>query len=42
SRYAYGHIRERDRDLVVSGGLGCTTIPLRIGMPPEITVVEVS
>lgn len=42
SRYAYGHIRERDRDLVVSGGLGCTTLPIRLGMPPELTVVEVT
>ncbi|QHQ35717.1 metallophosphoesterase [Algicella marina] len=42
TRYAYGHIRENGRHLVVSGGLGCTTLPLRWGMPPEITVVEVS
>lgn len=40
SRYAWGHIREGGRDLVVSGGLGCSGIPLRIGRPPEITVVE--
>lgn len=39
-RFAYGHIREKGRDLVVSGGLGCTTLPIRIGVPPEITVVE--
>ncbi len=42
SRYAYGHMVEGARHLVVSGGLGCTTVPLRIGVPPEITVVEVS
>lgn len=39
-RYAWGHIREEGRDLVVSGGLGCSGIPLRIGRPPEITVIE--
>lgn len=39
-RFAWGHIREEERDLVVSGGLGCSGIPLRIGRPPEITVIE--
>ena len=42
SRYVYGHIVEGRRHLVVSGGLGYTTLPLRIGVPPEITVIEVS
>ena len=41
-RYAYGHVRENGRDLVVSGGLGCTTLPIRIGVPSEITVVELA
>ncbi len=40
NRYAYGHIIENGRHLVVSGGLGCSILPLRIGMPPEITVLE--
>ncbi len=40
NRFAYGHIIENDRHLVVSGGLGCSILPLRIGMPPEITVLE--
>lgn len=39
ARYAYGHIREGGRDLVVSGGLGCSGLPLRWGRKPEITVV---
>ncbi len=39
-RFAYGHIVENGRHLIVSAGLGYTTIPLRIGIPPEITVVE--
>jgi hypothetical protein len=40
ARYAWGHIVEGGRDLVVSGGLGCSVVPVRFGMPPEITVVE--
>jgi predicted MPP superfamily phosphohydrolase len=28
------------RHLVVSGGLGCSIVPVRVGMPPEITVVS--
>jgi predicted MPP superfamily phosphohydrolase len=38
NRFAYGHIREQC-DVIVSGGLGCSILPLRIGMPPEIVVV---
>jgi predicted MPP superfamily phosphohydrolase len=38
NRFAYGHVRERC-DLIVSGGLGCSIMPLRLGMPPEIVVV---
>lgn len=40
NRFAYGHIVEDGRHLVVSGGLGCSVIPLRFGMPPEITVID--
>jgi predicted MPP superfamily phosphohydrolase len=39
-RYAYGHIVEGGRHLVVSGGLGTSIVPVRLGSPPEITVVE--
>ena len=38
SRFVYGHAREKC-DIVVSGGLGCTGLPVRIGMPPEIVLV---
>lgn len=41
-RYVYGHIVEDDRHLVVSGGLGCSAAPVRIGVPPEIVVIDVS
>ncbi len=40
NRFAYGHIIEDGRHLLVSGGLGVSTIPLRFGVPPEITVLE--
>ncbi|MEI2299519.1 metallophosphoesterase [Ensifer sp. MJa1] len=39
-RYAYGHMVEDDRSLIVSGGLGCSLAPIRFGMPPEIVVVD--
>jgi predicted MPP superfamily phosphohydrolase len=41
NRFAYGHINEDDRHLVVSGGLGCSILPVRIGCPPEIVMVDV-
>ncbi|MEQ8825854.1 MAG: metallophosphoesterase [Filomicrobium sp.] len=40
SRYGYGHIVEDGRHLVVSGGLGCSGIPVRFGVPPEIVLIE--
>ena len=39
-RYAYGHIIEEGRHLVVSGGLGCSIAPVRFGVPPEIVLLE--
>jgi predicted MPP superfamily phosphohydrolase len=41
NRYVYGHVVEEGRHLVVSGGLGCSTVPVRLGMPPEIVLVDV-
>jgi uncharacterized protein len=41
NRYAYGHIVENDRHLIVSGGLGCAILPVRIGVPPEIVLIDV-
>lgn len=37
---AYGHIR-MNCDVVVSGGLGCSIMPFRLGVPPEIVLVAV-
>jgi hypothetical protein len=49
NRFAYGHIREQcdghireQCDLVVSGGLGCSILPVRFGVPPELVVVTLS
>ena len=38
SSLAYGHIR-MNCDVVVSGGLGCSIMPFRLGVPPEIVLV---
>jgi predicted MPP superfamily phosphohydrolase len=40
NRFAYGHVVEKGRHLIVSGGLGCSGLPLRIGVPPEIVMVH--
>jgi predicted MPP superfamily phosphohydrolase len=40
ARFAYGHIVEDSRHLIVSGGLGTSLIPARLGVPPEILQVE--
>ena len=47
NRYAYGHVVEADangtglaRNLIVSGGLGCSIAPIRLGVPPEIVLVH--
>jgi uncharacterized protein len=40
NRFSYGHVVEDGRHLVVSGGLGCSILPVRFGMPPEIVVLE--
>jgi hypothetical protein len=40
SRYVYGYKIEDDRHLIVSGGLGCSSLPIRFGSPPEIVVLE--
>jgi predicted MPP superfamily phosphohydrolase len=40
ARFAYGHIVESDRHMIVSGGLGTSIIPARLGVPPEILRIE--
>jgi predicted MPP superfamily phosphohydrolase len=36
----YGHMR-MNCDIIVSGGLGCSFVPFRLGVPPEILLVTV-
>lgn len=40
NRFAYGHIVENNRNLVVSGGLGTSVLPVRFGVPPEIVIID--
>jgi predicted MPP superfamily phosphohydrolase len=42
AKYAYGHLHEDGRDLIVSGGLGCSSVPLRLGVMPEVVLVTLS
>jgi uncharacterized protein len=41
-RWAWGHVREHGRDLVVTAGIGTSIVPVRFNMPPEILVVTLS
>ena len=40
ARFAYGHVVEGGRHMIVSGGLGTSVIPARLGVVPEIVQVE--
>jgi uncharacterized protein len=40
TRFLYGHKVEENRNLIVSGGLGCSGLPIRFGRPPEVVIVE--
>ena len=42
SKYAWGHMRDGERHLIVSGGIGYSGLPLRLFQPPEITLVTIS
>jgi len=37
-KFVYGYSRT-DCDVIVSGGLGCSIMPFRLGVPPEIVLV---
>lgn len=41
-RWTLGHIVEGGRQLYVTAGLGTSAVPLRIGVPPDYAVVDVS
>lgn len=40
-RYAYGHITEEGRDLIVTGGVGTSILPVRFGRRPEIVLLTI-
>ena len=40
ARFAYGHVVEDEQHMIVSGGLGTSIIPARLGVPPEIVHVR--
>ncbi len=39
-KYAYGHIQEEGWDMIVSGGIGTSILPVRFGRRPEIVVID--
>lgn len=41
-RYAYGHVVENGRHIVVSAGLGLSIYPIRFMVPPEIALVTLT
>ena len=41
-RYAWGHIRDGARHMIVSAGIGYSGVPLRLFQPPEIVMVTVT
>jgi predicted MPP superfamily phosphohydrolase len=40
ARFAYGHVVEDARHMIVSGGLGTSFVPARLGVPPEIVHIQ--
>ncbi|MGH8107508.1 MAG: metallophosphoesterase [Arenimonas sp.] len=39
-RYAIGHIREKNQHLFVTPGIGTSILPVRFGVPPEISYLR--
>lgn len=40
-KYAYGHISEKGRDLIVTSGVGTSILPVRFGRRPEIVQIDI-
>jgi predicted MPP superfamily phosphohydrolase len=40
TRFVYGHVVEGGRHMIVSGGLGTSFVPARVGVPPEIVRIR--
>jgi len=41
-RWSHGHVAEGGRHLIVTAGLGTSGLPLRIGVPPEYAIIDVT
>src|SRR5262249_22751756 len=41
-RWTHGHIVEGGRHLYVTSGLGTSGVPIRVGIPPEIVVLDIN
>ncbi len=41
-KYAYGHVQENGRDLIVTSGIGTSVLPVRFGRRPEIVTLTIS
>lgn len=39
--WAYGFVRDDDRDMYVTSGIGTSILPVRFNMPPEVVVIEI-
>ncbi|MCQ0969067.1 metallophosphoesterase (plasmid) [Paracoccus sp. TK19116] len=40
-KWSHGRYDDEDgRALIVSAGIGCSVLPMRLGVPPELTVIE--
>lgn len=39
-KYAYGHIEENGRDMIVTSGIGTSILPVRFGRRPEIVSIN--
>lgn len=37
---SYGHVVRRGKHMIVSGGFGVSRLPVRLGVPPEIVLLE--
>jgi predicted MPP superfamily phosphohydrolase len=41
-RFIHRHVVERNRHMIVSGGLGCSMVLVRLGVQSEIVRVELA
>jgi predicted MPP superfamily phosphohydrolase len=41
-RWTHGLVVEGGRQMIVTAGLGTSGLPLRVGVPPEFTIIDVT